>query len=839
MSNVPSKTTALRWGGLASSGSNNEEDLLQIQSPQKVIQGWIDSSGTPWGNLATPGPPGPQGPAGTSNVPWFDVQDFGAKPRLFDAGPPPTTTATTFGTADVTLAAAKDFVNGDGLVIFAAGAATSQSTPSAPTLTSPAVGGSGTYNYKIIGVDALGGLTAASSAAQITSGPNVFGNLPVVISSISQTSNVVTVQFSTPINAVAGMQIAITNVTGNGTIFNGFWAVASAPTTSSVTFALSGTGVTGTVGATSMGRLCNTFTIASISRSGTTISITTNANHGFQVQSGTKHTIVIVDGVTPYDLNGQYVVTSASGNSLTCALLAVSSTETGSVSASSTATVYEYVTVKCPAVSGTTVAYYVYGDYGTGIYQLLGRTLPLQQTFFDWGPWLMAGFFAPSYVPTTPPASAQNQMYAGTIVSGAGTTSLVVTPSVPASGSGLTVMHDEGVCINDAIAACVAVGGGTVFVSPGDEKYLTYYVNSPIIVSSLVTLSLGCAMIWNETLTQDSFTSLMSMGGPQSPNEPSFGFQNYVAVSGLGSPLLNIPNGAAYIAGIQFSCTHNNQWGVVVYGDEVQFERCFFNATASAAVPLIIEGGTTEARLTSCSFLAPSNITTTSGAGTISYAPYIPALWLRSDDVDGQTNSNFQMDGINNFSGRGIFYDCSLVTTGDSSNYIFDAYEFQAPVTPFLMMMGSNTGQNISVRHVVMDSAVPAVIANWVSGEGVYLTEVDSVFPENGDTGIVTGYFIPGLKISRLMYDTNVNQNYDTSSACMSASLTTNGATSYVVTLTGLTPNSHVSITPTNASAAADIASGSVYVSTKALSQVTIITGSTSGETFDILATVN
>jgi hypothetical protein len=197
------------------------------------------------------------------------------------------------------------------------------------------------------------------------------------------------------------------------------------------------------------------------------------------------------------------------------------------------------------------------------------------------------------------------------------------------------------------------------------------------------------------------------------------------------------------------------------------------------------------------------------------------------------------MDGINNFSGRGIFYDCSLFTTGDSSNYVFDAYEFQAPITPFVMMMGSNTGQNISVRHVVMDSAVPAVIANWVSGEGVYLTEIDSLAPANGQTGAITGYFIPGLKISRSMFDTNIGQNYSSSSSCMSASLTTNGATSYTITMVGLTPNSHVSVTPTNASAAADIASGSVYVSTKALSQVTIITGDTSGETFDILATVN
>ena len=75
-------------------------------------------------------------------------------------------------------------------------------------------------------------------------------------------------------------------------------------------------------------------------------------------------------------------------------------------------------------------------------------------------------------------------------------------------------------------------------------------------------------------------------------------------------------------------------------------------------------------------------------------------------------------------------------------------------------------------------------------------------------------------------------------STSVSTSLTTTGATSYVITLQGTTTSSHYAITPTNAKAAADWASGNVYVSAKGTNSVTIATGATSGETFDIIATV-
>ena len=77
-------------------------------------------------------------------------------------------------------------------------------------------------------------------------------------------------------------------------------------------------------------------------------------------------------------------------------------------------------------------------------------------------------------------------------------------------------------------------------------------------------------------------------------------------------------------------------------------------------------------------------------------------------------------------------------------------------------------------------------------------------------------------------------------SAVVSVSLTTTlGGSPYTVTLQGMTASSHISITATNASAAADLASGSVYAGTKSTNSVVINTGVTSGETFDILATVN
>lgn len=66
-------------------------------------------------------------------------------------------------------------------------------------------------------------------------------------------------------------------------------------------------------------------------------------------------------------------------------------------------------------------------------------------------------------------------------------------------------------------------------------------------------------------------------------------------------------------------------------------------------------------------------------------------------------------------------------------------------------------------------------------------------------------------------------------------SLTTSSGSSDVFSATGILSTSHVSLTPTNSSAATMIAS--VYVSAKAAGSITVSHSGTAGATFDVLVT--
>jgi hypothetical protein len=275
-------STSPTWSGLYSLTSGTYDLSTQGQA---VLQG------TPVLTILGPtGPAGPVGPAGPSGSisgggpsPWFDVTAAAYGARAISTYQ--TTTSTTSGTS-VTLASAIDFKVGDGIVIQQAGVSGALSTPTITSCVATTVTGTGSISYKIVGADEYGALSAASAAVTVANAPNAFGNLPVVISSISQVSGTVTVNTSTPISAVVGQQVLITNVTiGGVSALVGYYAVASAPTSSQFTYALAGNAGAGTVGATSYARLTNTYNITAITRIGTTISVTTNAAHNFNYQN--------------------------------------------------------------------------------------------------------------------------------------------------------------------------------------------------------------------------------------------------------------------------------------------------------------------------------------------------------------------------------------------------------------------------------------------------------------------------------------------------------------------------------------------------------------------------
>src|SRR6266850_1436314 len=114
--------------------------------------------------------------------PYSDIMAYGG---YSNASPPSTTASTTNGSAAVTLAAALDFQDatkfpgtsiGNGIVIYKAGAVTGLHTPPAPTVAPfGKTGGATTYTYAFVAEDESGGLTAASSTGQTTTGQSALG----------------------------------------------------------------------------------------------------------------------------------------------------------------------------------------------------------------------------------------------------------------------------------------------------------------------------------------------------------------------------------------------------------------------------------------------------------------------------------------------------------------------------------------------------------------------------------------------------------------------------------------------------------------------------------------
>jgi hypothetical protein len=113
------------------------------------------------------------------------------------------------------------------------------------------------------------------------------------ISNKALTSNVATLTTTTTHNLTAGQVVAITDIDST---FNGTYAVASVPTTTTFTYAKVATNV-------SSAAIAGPLTVTNKQRTGTTATLTTSTVHGLDV--GQTVTIVSVDSA----LNGKVVIT--------------------------------------------------------------------------------------------------------------------------------------------------------------------------------------------------------------------------------------------------------------------------------------------------------------------------------------------------------------------------------------------------------------------------------------------------------------------------------------------------------------------------------------------------
>lgn len=104
--------------------------------------------------------------------PYFNIANYGAYSSFS-----PATAVCSITAASPILACASnpDFINGQGVVVPKAGAATVLATPPQPTVTPTNVNGATTYNYQLIAEDRTGGLTAAGTTGTTTTGATTLG----------------------------------------------------------------------------------------------------------------------------------------------------------------------------------------------------------------------------------------------------------------------------------------------------------------------------------------------------------------------------------------------------------------------------------------------------------------------------------------------------------------------------------------------------------------------------------------------------------------------------------------------------------------------------------------
>jgi hypothetical protein len=156
--------------------------------------------------------------------PYYDIMRYGGYAASLPA--PSTTGSITSGSSTLTLASAQDFANGQGVVVYKAGALPTIPTPPAPSSVIPIglSGGSTTYTYQWVAEDYFGGLTPAGSSGSTSAGQSSLGVKSVALTSISRVGGLDTYTCASNCNLTTNAQLQIsgfaggTNVTTNGTV---------------------------------------------------------------------------------------------------------------------------------------------------------------------------------------------------------------------------------------------------------------------------------------------------------------------------------------------------------------------------------------------------------------------------------------------------------------------------------------------------------------------------------------------------------------------------------------------------------------------------------------------
>lgn len=553
--------------------------------------------------------------------PYFSLARFGGYGS--STNPAPTITCSiNSGSSTLTCAGGSgDFLNGHGVMIAKAGAATTLTPPGQPTVTPTyLVNGSAIYTYQVIAEDRQGGLTASSSAGQTTVGASTLGANNISFASCVRTNGVATYTSSLPHNLQAGAQV---NITGfNGGVFDscdGVKTIASTPTSTTFTTndgpLANETNTTGTPVVTVIA--CNTLTFASGTYSGP------NAIRYWIYRNGALAGIAV--GIDPW-----------------------------------------------------------FQDCGSNVNNV------------------------PSYVPNTPPGSAQPGYLATTIISGGGTTSLTLANAATSTVSNAVVMHDNSVNLKAAIQAAYNAGGGEVYISNG-MGYVHF--------NSTLDLTNGLTGIFSYSVKIHTNNDFVLINQPwilrsaiDIEGEPhqttSFSYVNGTQILGGGNPMFLIPevngtNGVHFSrlllgsAGVQQTAilTDSGADGGGTAGlvlDDVDISGSSFSRPLvfKAGFDYFIFRGNCQNGTSVFNGIACVQLTNTSSAVTTTNPSQVPG--------------RLKLKGLY-FTGAGVDIDCLPNNSGVApTDFEFDTTLFESAIAPFLRVnCTSGVFNGITLRDVV------------------------------------------------------------------------------------------------------------------------------------------
>jgi hypothetical protein len=740
----------------------------------------VDNSTTPTtlnvgGNVVTKGP-----------NPQIDVQAFGARPLAVN----PTTTCSTTGSGppytQLNCASAAGLIKNDGFSVDHAGAATTQTTPAAPTVTSPVIHGSGSYSYECVGVDVGDGLTAASASTTIADSPNVFGNLPVNISGVSWSGGSVTITTATTFDANFSSYAAntkhanIVGLTAGYATLNSFAVlIASEPSATSFTFAFTGSGTGTFTGATA--RATNTFVGVSGSRVGQTIFLNTDIASGIQVGSATNPTVVIATGWLPADMNGYYILASDDGDNVAGTDISINRqalNENETATQAGFVTVYEKNIVACPNITAPTDKYAVYGTSNPGgTMQFLGFTEYNQRTFTDWGYWIRngsSGVYDPPWLPSTPPSAAQAQVGQTVITNISGNT-LTINPGVATAVTSAVSQHDDGYPIFLAGASVPHNQSNAIdlVLSPplvGCSTPCPYHIESPAGLDQGENLVVENMVNGDDTF-YGAFNGLTIKKGEKAVAQyagETFASQYYEPWIGHGNPLIAFTSGQNTIQGIYFGTTEggvtNDDGQELVHIDgssrapggeaEYGFLRDDYfstgNATTSEGIVCVWQCDYIQIINPTFNSTIPWRLNT---SGTINWGPTIGAVEMKCDDNSGgYLPGEIYFSGTVQFSGKGVLFNqvsCSSLGSNFAIGTPGGGVDDQQPVTPLAMVLGGPGGpNNLSIYHSTMDSVSIPMVFN--GGRPSFWT-LDSVSVSSG-VPLISGSYIGNLTVKDPSY---------------------------------------------------------------------------------------